>query len=170
MQVNRLYVRPDADTMNYLTALVSGSPVDLDLDDFKVEIMSTADALEYDPSRRYQAEAVNVNIFYDANLQRSSLIATLVSPDLQKRVQELREEGVTPAFYDWYIPYMPLKRGMPPLGKRIRTWKLQMANALVGNERLMTFSNEFVELEDLQYIPDMDYMEAMRNDLQLRLG
>lgn len=168
MLVNRLYVVPTDETMSYLSAVMAGAPLDIDLTEFKVEITSTEDALEIDPSRVYTSQAINVNVFYDTYLQRSSLIATLVSRDLQERAKELNSEGVVRAFYDWYVPYLVIKRGTPPLSRHFRTWKVSLANALCQNERPLNFTGEHVVQENLAAYPDFDYVNAMAAELQLR--
>ena len=168
MLVNRLYVVPTEETLGYLSAVMAGAPIDLDLTDFKVEITSTEDALEIDPSRTYTAQAINVNVFYDSYLQQSSLIATLVSSDLQDRAKELNQEGVVRAFYDWYIPYLVVRRSVPPLSRHFRTWRVSLANALCQNERPLHFTGEHVVQEELVAYPDFDYIQAMAAELQLR--
>lgn len=168
MLVNRLYVVPTDETLSYLSAVMSGAPLDIDISEFKVEITSTKGELEIDPSRVYSAQAINVNVFYDSYLQQSNLIATLVSSDLQNRAKELNREGVVRAFYDWYVPYMAIKRGVPPMSRHFRTWKVSLANALCQNERPLNFTGEHVETVDLLAYPDFDYVQAMAADLQLR--
>ena len=170
MLVNRLYVVPNESTMSYLSSLLSGSPVDLDLSTIKVEIMTTQDALEIDPDREYRTQAINVNVFYDTQLQRSNLMVTLTSHDLQERAKELNREGVVREFYDWYIPYFCLVKGMPPLSRHYRTWKVSIANALCSNERPLVFGGEYVEQDNVTAYPDYDYMNAMAADLHLRHG
>jgi hypothetical protein len=168
MLVNRLYVVPTEETAAYLSAVMAGAPIDIDMTEFKVEVTSTEDALEIDPSRVYTAQAINVNVFYDSYLQRSNLIATMVSSDLQDRARELNQEGVVRAFYDWYIPYMVIRRGVPPLSRHFRTWKVSVANAICQNERPLSFTGEHVVQEDLMAYPDFDYIQAMAAELQLR--
>lgn len=168
MLVNRLYVTPTEETMGYLSAVMAGAPIDLDLSSFKVEIIATEDALEIDPDRVYVAQAINVNVFYDSYLQRSSLIATLVSGDLQDRARELNREGVVRAFYDWYVPYLAIKRNAPPLSRHFRSFKTTLANALCQSERPLSFTGEMVEREDVMAFPDFDYINAMAAELQLR--
>jgi hypothetical protein len=170
MNYNRLYVVPTEQTLSYLGAVMSGSPIDLELGDLKVEIITTEDALDIDPTRVYVGEAINVNVFYDSYLQRSNLICTLVSSELQARAKELNKEGVVRSFYDWYIPYMTVKRGMPPLSSHVRHWKVSLANALCQNERPLSFTGEHVVVEDIAAYPDYDYVMAMASELQLRHG
>lgn len=169
-QYNRLYVTPTERTLSYLGAVMSGSPVDLELGDLKVEIITTEDSLNIDPSRVYTAQSINVNVFYDTYLQRSNLMCTLLSPELQERAMELNAEGVVRSFYDWYIPYMTVKRGMPPLSRHVQHWRVSLANALCQNERPLTFSDEHVVVEEILAYPDYDYIMAMAAELQLRHG
>lgn len=168
MQYNRLFVFPTEETMSYLSSVLSGSPVDLNLLDFKVEIMTTQDAMTIDPERVYTAQAISVNVFYDSGIQRSNLIATLESSDLQARAMELNKEGVVRSFYDWYIPYLTIKAGLPPLSRNIRSWKLSVANAMCTSDRPLHFTGETVVTQELQYIPDADYIQTMAAELQQR--
>lgn len=169
---NRLFVVPDEVTKAYFSSLMSGCPIDLDVEQFRVEIITTEDALEIDPSRVYEASAVNVNIFYDSYIQRSSMICTLVSTDLQQRAMELNKEGVARAegFPDFFIPHFTIRPDMPPLSQHIRTWRVSMANALCQTERPLFWTGEYVEQETLLAVPNMDYQMAMVEDLQLRRG
>ncbi len=168
MLVNRLYVVPNEPTMAYLSSLTSGAPVDVDPSTFKVEIISTAGELDIDPDRTYHCKAINVGVYYDTTLQRSNLIVTFTSPEIQERYHELLSEGVTPEFYDFCIPHMTLRKDTPPMNRHFRTWKLQMANALCQNEKIFVFGNEHVDVENLQAVPDYDYMMAMANDMRQR--
>lgn len=165
---NRLFVVPTDETMSYLSSVLSGSAVDLDLQALRVEIISTEDGLEIDPARVYEAQAINVNVFYDSYYQQSSVIATLVSADLQARAKELNLEGAVRAGFPGYIPYMAIKRQMPALSRHYRTWRVTLANALCADERPMFFTGEHVETESLDMLPDQDYLEAMARDLQIR--
>lgn len=169
---NRLFVVPDDATRTYLSSLMSGCPIDLDVEAFRLEIITTEDALEIDPSRVYESQAVNVSIFYDSYLQRSSLICTLVSPDLMARAMELNAEGVARAegFPDFFIPHFTIRPDMPALSQHIRTWRVSIANALCQSERPLYWTGEYVEQETLLAVPNLDYQLAMAEDLQLRRG
>ena len=170
MICNRLYVKPTAATLSYLSSVMAGAPLDIDLSELKVEIIATQDALEIDPTREYSAQSINVNVFYDSYLQQSSLICTLVSEDLQERAKELNREGVVRDFYDWYVPYLVFKRDMPPLSRNYRTFRVSLANALCQNERPLHFTGEYVVQEDVRAYPDYEFIQAMAADLQLRHG
>ena len=172
MEYNRLFVVPTDETLSYLSSVMSGCPIDLNIDAFRVEIITTQDALEIDPSRVYRSQAINVNVFYDSYLQRSSLIATLVSSDLQARAKELNLEGVARPenFPQFFVPHFTIRPDMPALSRNIRIWKVAIANALCQNERYLDWTGEYVSTETLLAVPDPDYQEAMAADLQLRRG
>jgi hypothetical protein len=167
MLVNRLYVTPTPDTLSYLSSLFSGAPVDLDMSSFKVEIVATEDELEIDPSRVYTGHAFNVNTYYDPALQTSSLMCAMTSADLQARARELNSEGVVRAFYDWYIPYFAIKRNVVN-SETYRRWRLSIANALCQNERPLSWTGEYVVTEEVTAYPDIEFVNAMAADLQLR--
>lgn len=168
MNYNRLFVVPTDETLDYFSKLLSGNPVGVDLQSLRVELMLTQDELLIEPARVYEAQAINVNVFYDSQLGQSSVIATLQSADMQERVKELHQEGAVREFYDWYIPYCVIKRNMPPLSKHFRTWRVQIANALCANERPLFFTGEYVEQQTLEYPPDFDYIQAMAAELGFR--
>lgn len=169
---NRLFVIPTPETKSYFSAVMSGCPIDLDLEQFKLEIITTEDALEIDPTRVYETQAVNVNVFYDSYLQRSALICTLVSADLQQRAMELNREGVARAegFPEFFVPHFTIRQDMPPLSQHIRTWRVAIANALCQSDRPLLWTGEYVEQQTLLAVPNMDYLTAMIEDLQLRRG
>lgn len=167
---NRLFVVPTADTMSYLSSVMSGCPIDLDLSQFRLEVITTEDALEIEPDRVYSSQAVNVNVYYDAALQRSSLICTLSSSDLHERCIELNREGVArPAgFPPFFIPHFTIRPDMPPMSVNIRRWRVSIANALCQSERVLSWTGEYVETEVLQHVPDLDYLNTMSAELHLQ--
>jgi hypothetical protein len=172
MEYNRLFVIPTEETLSYLSSVMSGCPIDLNINDFKVEVITTQDALEIDPERVYTSQTMNVNVFYDSYLQRSSLIATLISSDLQERAKELNREGVARPenFPQFFVPHFVIRPDMPPLSRNIRIWKLAIANALCQTERPLDWTGEYVSTETLLAVPNLDYLQAMAADLQLRHG
>lgn len=169
---NRLFVIPTEETKSYFSSVMSGCPIDLDLEQFRVELITTEDGMEIAPDRVYAAQAINVNTFYDSYLQRSSLICTLVSAEMQSRVKELMSEGVTRAdgFPDYFIPHYTIRPNMPPLSPHIRSWRVAIANALCQSERLTHWTGEYVEQQTLLAVPDLDYQQAMAAEMQLRYG
>jgi len=161
MIFNQLNTLPTEETMHYLSSVMAGAPLDIDLTSFKVEVITTKDALEYHPDRVYQAEATSVKVWYDAALGTSSLIISLNSPDLQRRGLELAEEGVLREFFDFYNPYLRVRPNMPALSKHYRTFIYGLANALCSNQRPLEFTSEYVTQVDLINPVDYDYNMAM---------
>jgi len=146
--------------------------MDLDLESFRVEIITTEDGLEIDPERVYESQALNVNVFYDSYLQRSSLICTLVSEEMQARAIELCQEGVARAegFPPFFIPHFTIRQDMPPLSMHVRRWRATIANALCQKDRPLFWTGEYVEQDTLLAVPNMDYLTAMADELQLNRG
>lgn len=168
MIYNQLTVRPTDTTLSYLASIMSGSPLDLDMMAMEVQIITTEDQVVADPDREYVAQAVNVEVFYDSYTQSSNLIATLVSPDLQQRCIELNQEGIARSFYDWYVPFLVIKKQMPALSRHYRTFKVSLANAMCGNERPLVFTGEYVQQVDLMAPPYADYIATMAQELRFR--
>ncbi len=168
MLVNQLFCLPTPETMAYLMAVTADSSIDLDPNIWGVEIITTQDAVEPDPGRVYEAYASSVKVWYDAAIQRSSLLMSLVSPDLQRRCIDLNSEGVLREFYDEYFPYLPVRRNMPANSRRVKRFTLQLANAVCDKSKILTFGNEFVIQSTLYTPPDFDYNMAMSQERQGR--
>lgn len=169
MQVNQLMCLPTPDTLKYLMAVTADAAIDLQPDIWGVEIITTRDEItDVQPDREYEAYATSVKVWYDAALQRSSLLMSLVSPDLQQRCIELNDEGIAREFYDEYFPYMPVRRNMPANSRRVKRFTLQLANAVCDESKILTFSNEFVLQSTIFTPPDFDYNMAMSQERQGR--
>lgn len=157
---NRLSVRPTEETLAYLSSVMSGSPLDLDLSAYTVEVMTTKDRIEANPDNVYNAYALSLKPWYDAYLERSSLLLSLNSEDLAMRCLELHRAGVERAFFDGYFPYLTIRPDMPPLSRNYKTFILTTANTLCKNERPLQFSSEFVEQVDIIRPLNYDYYQA----------
>ena len=170
MIFNQLNVLPTQETLEYLSSVMSGSPIDLDLSAYRVEVITTLDAVVPEPDRVYNASALSVRVWYDAYLQRSSLILSMHSPDLQQRGIELNQQGVVREFHNYYNPHLTLKPGYPPLSRNYKNFVVQTANALCANDRPLQFTGEWVANIELHAPPDFEYNEAMAAELGLRLA
>ena len=170
MIYNKLSVRPTDDTLEYLSNVMAGSPLDLDIESYSVEIITTLDALTAEPNNVYRATSVNLRVWYDSYLQQSSLILSLASPDLVQRCMQLHKQGVVREFYDHYYPFLVIKDGMPSLSRNYRTFILSTANALCGNERVLEFTNEFIEEVELTHMPNYEYQMAQAREQINRTG
>lgn len=160
MIFNQLNVKPTDETAEYLSNLMSGSPLDLDISSYSVELITTLDELTAVPDNVYQARCLNLRVWYDTYLQRSSLILSLASPDMVERCMALHKEGAARAFYDHYYPYLVLRANMPALSRNYRTFIHTTANSLCGNERLLEFTGEYIEQVDLHSPPNYEYQMA----------
>lgn len=157
---NRLSARPTDETLEYLSNVMSGAPIDIDLSSFTVEIMTTKDKIVACPGNVYNAYATALKPWYDAYVERSSLLLSLSSEDLAMRCLELHRQGVERAFYDGYFPFMTVREGMPPLSRHFRTFILSTANTLCKNERPLQFGEEFVEQVDIIRPLNYEYYQA----------
>lgn len=161
MLVNQLYCVPTPDTLAFMAAIMGAGALDVYPESWVVNIMTTLDPLEPNQNNVYSATASSVRVYYDSALQRSSLIMSLESPDLQQRCLELNSQGVVREFYDHYSPFMRIRPDMPSLSRHYKRYVVQVANAMCQPDRVLEFSNEFVTTENLATMPDMDYMQAM---------
>lgn len=164
MLVNQLFCVPTSETMQYLMNVTADATIDLDPDIWAVEIMTSEDDIVPDQDATYEAHASSVKVWYDPAIQRSSLLMSLVSPDLQRRCVELNDDGVLRAFYDEYFPHMPVRRDMPANSRRVKRFTLQLANAVCDDKKILTFGNEFVIQSTLYTPPDFAYNEAMAQE------
>lgn len=156
------------DTMAWISSVLSDSPMDLDLTQYRVEIITTLDAVKAEPDNVYQAHCLNARVWYDAYLQRSSLILSLESSDLQKRALEFAELGVVREFTDYYNPHLVLRPGMPPPSRRYRTFVHNVANIFCSNDRPLEITHEYVTQVDLAAPLNFEYNKAMYEERATR--
>lgn len=161
MIVNQLHVVPTPETLDYLNKLVSSVFLDLFPDQWRVELISTTDEIVADPTRVYRAGTSHFKPWYDQNLGTSSLILTLLSPDLFQRVQELGDEGVGSAFYETYNPHIVCIPYMPPLNSNVKRAMLSLANVFGANNTELTFTGELVSTVNIDAPPEFNYNVAM---------
>jgi hypothetical protein len=165
MILNQINVLPTQATLDYLSSVMADSPLDLDLSSFKVEIITTQDAVIAQPENLYQALPTSVRVWYDTYTQRSSLIISLVSSDLQRRGLQLAQEGVLREWYDQYNPHLIIKEGMPPLSRHYRSFIHSLANILgSGNVPPLEFTNEHVIQIETEAPINAAYHEAMAQE------
>lgn len=161
MIYNRLSVVPTAETAEYLSNVMAGSPLDIDISAYTVELITTQDDVIAKPNNVYQATSLSLKSWYDTYLQRSSLILSLASPSMVERCMELHKEGVVREFFDHFYPYLIIRPGMPALSRNYKSFVLSTANALCGtNDRPLEFTGEFVEQVELHSIPNYEYQMA----------
>jgi hypothetical protein len=157
MLIYQLVVLPTPETVQYLSNVFSGSPIDLDLQSFFVEINSSTEIMEADESRVYKATAGSLGRYYDSNTEETSLLLPLVSESLLARCRELREHAPSQFYGDHYFPYMCIKRNMPPMKAHRRGLINSWADTLYANHFPLMFDAEIVLHKELDNAPDLDY-------------
>ncbi len=170
MYFNQLNVYPTPETLDYFSSVLSGSPLDLDLQAFSIEVTLSADDIEAEPDRQYQVMPTGLRIWYDSHIQQSSLILSLTSPDLLQRAKELVEQGVLREWHDYYFPYLVIRPGMPSLSSNYKRFVVSAANALMSNsgQTPLIFSQETVQAVVLDAPANQDYYNAMLEDATKR--
>lgn len=157
MQVNQLIVLPDEGTLNYLRQIFSACPFDLDLTKAYVEINSSQQEMEPDDRRTYVAAAGSMNVWYDSSTQSASLLLPLESNPLTERCMEIRKTAPSVFYGDHYIPFMVIKRHMPPMRRKYRDFINSVSDVLYANRMPLVFDAEFLFPQSLEYIPDTDF-------------
>jgi len=157
MQVNQLIVLPDAGTLDYLRQMFSGCPFDLDLAKAYVEVNSSLGEMEPDDSNVYVASAGSMNIWYDSSTQSSSLLLPITSVALTDRCMELRDSAPSLFYGDYYMPFLVIKRHMPPMSRHYRSFINSISDVLYANRQPLVFDSEFLLPQSFEYVPDTDF-------------
>jgi hypothetical protein len=168
MIYNQLWVLPTQETLNYLSSLMQGASLDIDLNSFKVEIITTLDdGFVVCPDNMYSATGLSLKTWYDGYLQDSSLILSLHSDDLMARALELNQQGIVREGGDFYNPHLVVRQHMPSLNVTYRRFVNSMANVLCSDVKLW-FGCEHAITVDLPALPDHEYNMAMSAERHTR--
>lgn len=158
MIVHQLIVLPTPDTLEYLSQVFSGSPIDLDLQSMHVEVNSSVHEMEADPTRIYKANAGTLKQYYDISTGETSLLLPLDSYQLMDRCRELRLDAPSTFYGHYYFPFLIIKRNMPPLKPHRRGLvNISWADTLAANHYPLMFDAEIVVTKEYNEAPDMDY-------------
>jgi len=157
MLIYQLVVLPTPDTLEYLSNVFSGSPIDLDLQSFSVEINSSTEIMEADESKVYKADAGSMDRFYDSATGETSLLLPLQSEQLLTRCRELREHAPSAFYGEHYFPYLCIKRNMPTMKPHRRALINSWADTLYANHYPLMFDAEIILHKEYDNAPDMDY-------------
>jgi len=157
MQVNQLIVLPDEGTLNYLRQIFSACPFDLDLSKAYVEVNSSQGQMEADDRRTYVASGGSMNVWYDSSTQSSSLLLPLESKALTERCMELRQTAPSIFYGSHYIPFLVVKRKMPPMRRKYRDFINSVSDVLYANRMPLVFEAEFLLPQSFEYVPDTDF-------------
>lgn len=157
MLLNKLTVFASLETKAYFNTILAGSPIEINVEDFKVDIITTSGELETKPSAVYTALSGSMNIWYDAARQESSLILPLFSNSLTNRFYEISNSGSVPYWYPSYNPYMTFKFNMPTRHKHYRGFLNSIATTLATSKDYLTFDSEYAELVEELHPLNYDY-------------
>src|SRR6185437_297756 len=158
MLVHQLVVIPTPDTLEYLSQVFSGSPIDLDLKAMYVEVNSSTLPMEADPDRIYKASAGTLSQYYDSATGETSLLLPLDSPQLLERFRVLRMTAPSAFYVQNYFPFLVVKRNMPPLKPHRRGLvNISWADTLAANHYPLMFDAEIVLTKEYYEAPDLDY-------------
>lgn len=156
MLFNQLIALPRPETLEYLSRMLSGSPLMIDLKSMYVEINLSQDEMESSPDSVYSARPGNGGVWYDTGSAISSWIIPLVSEQLQYRHFEVSQEAPNP-FYTAYIPHLIMIAGIPPLKRNYRTFMASINNTLATSDEQLFFDAEIVRQIDLTRAPMYDF-------------
>jgi hypothetical protein len=158
MLIHQLVVLPTEDTLDYLSQVFSGSPIDLDLKTFHVELNSSVHHMDPKPDNIYKANAGTLKRYYDSATGETSLILPLDSPQLTERCRELRVSAPSAFYGNYYFPFLVIKRNMPLLKPHRRGLvNISWADTLAANHYPLMFDAETLITKEYHYAPDMDY-------------
>ena len=143
MLVNRTVVLPTDETRDYLASVLSGSPVDINLDSFHIVLLDTMDPVVLNSKAVYTVEATAFKQWYNEATQQGALILSLQSADLQARYEELTASHKD-RWYTEYSPYMVVVPYANPDRLHQRRFIGSIANALcsMNNATKLQFSFE----------------------------
>ncbi|BAG41452.1 hypothetical protein [Ralstonia phage phiRSL1] len=157
MLVNQLIVLPTQDTLAYLNRVFDGCSFDIDWSQSFVEVNSSVQPMEADPTRKYTAVAGTMNVYYDSATGDNSLLLPLVSDELVERCAELRVDAPSAFYGNAYFPFLVVKRNYAPRRAHRRYFITSIADVLYADRYPLTFDAELVLPRTFETVPDMDY-------------
>lgn len=161
MIYNQLLVIPTESTLEIISAALTGAPMEIDLPQLNVELTTTLDAVTANPANFFYARPTSVKLWYDAYLQRSIMILSLESSQLQQRALELINQGVIREGCNYYNPHMVLSTEVPGQNRRMRRFVRQASEALCSLDQSLEFTMEHVVQVDLRAPLNLEYNKAM---------
>lgn len=157
MVLNELLVLPTPETIRMLSTIMSGSPIEIRLDQAYVSLNISEQSMTPKPDKVYEARAGGLGVWFDQSTGLSSLIMPLVSGQMAERVMELRDEAQNFFYGPHWFGFMVLITDCPPLNRRKSGFLNSIGNTLDWDPKPMTFSQEFVRPIDPKAPPFADY-------------
>lgn len=160
MVLNELLVLPTPDTVRMLSTIMSGSPIEIRLDQAYVSLNLSEKSMTPKTNNVYEARPGNLGVWYDQSTGLSSLILPLQSSQMAERVIELREEAPNTFYGDRWVGFMVLIRDCPPMSRRKTGFVNSISNTLAWGTQPLTFDAEMVRTFEVHAPPFADFYAA----------
>lgn len=157
MVLNELLALPAPETMLYLSQVFSGCPFDIDLKKAFLSLNISEQKMTPEPQNIYRAQAGNLGVWFDQSSGYSSLILTLVSPALQDRVTQLREQAPNFFYGEHYFPHVVMVADFPPITRRYSGFISSISESLAMSPTPLFFDAELVRTQEFHAVPQADF-------------
>ena len=152
MIYNHLFVKLNLESRVLLHDLFQGCPIQVDLN-APVTLMITPDMPTPDHVALYQAQLMPLQIQYDPITEIKTLVLPIMSESLMGRYEGLIEQGIRPAYGDFYFPHIMLNADLPPVRHRYKSILNSLSDAFVSYQHKITLGEETVVTEDFDSQP-----------------
>jgi hypothetical protein len=157
MVLNELLALPAPETLLYLTQVFSGCPFDIDLKKAYVSLNISEHEMTPQPQNVYRTHAGNLGVWFDQSTGYSSLILTLVSPALNDRVNEVREQAPNFFYGTHYFPHVVMVADFPPVTRRYGGFVNSISESLAMSQTPLFFDAELVRTQEFHAVPQADF-------------
>lgn len=152
--IYKLYALPTLQTVEYLDSVFQGSPIPIDPQIFGVELGSSRTEVGPYPDAVYRAMPALMDVWYDTATQRSFWILPLIpSPEMVDR-----HDQVGDAWNRQFVPFVRVAE-VQNMRRRNVAWLRSIATGLASTKPILTFTNEFVAVDDSIMPAQNDFYE-----------
>lgn len=160
MLINQVVVYPSADTLDYLNAVFETCPFSVDLSSLHVVMNESWEPYdELNPNNTYAAWCVEFDCWYNDAVETSSLIMTLYSFQLNRRMMELRLQSPA-VFHPLPMAFATVLETMPPINRRYRNFISSVSDILYNSDTPLIFTGEEQFMTDIEGKPYAEYYKA----------
>lgn len=153
--MQKMFVLPTAETVNYMDVLFQGAPILIDPSTFGVEIGSSKTAVaEPDPTKVYRAIPGLMNAWYDTAEARSYWILPLIpSPEMTNLHKTIGD-----AWGRMFVPFIRIAE-VQNMRRHNAAWMRSVASGLASTRPILTFHNAFVTNDSSVYPAHQDFYQ-----------
>lgn len=159
---DHVIVVPTPETSNEIQLYMKGCPFDHQTADtwhvtlYVGQSEIPRSILQY--GRVYRAKGLGVDYWYDNQLQRTNLVITMESEDLQRRHEEIMlQTGIMPTAKE-FVPHLTLVYGLPQLSPSIKSFKNSLAMTMHRLGDTLMFTGETL-VDSGGYTPNVSGMK-----------